>query len=234
MFIPSMMSLIMIVQLHPELTDKLGLIGTKANLLRFGDPNWTNYLNLMTQAFAGVGLVGTGFVASWCFGREFSEHMIKDILVVPMKRYWFVISKSIVLVVWSAILSIVYFTAAAAMGLLIGLPGLSAALLFHGFVVFAVTALLMLPLFTPVAFLASYSRGFMLPLAFVILTLILANFSGLLGVGPYFPWAIPGLYGMPASAEGMQLSLTSYIILFLTGAVGLEGTILLWRYADQK
>ena len=64
--------------------------------------------------------------------------------------------------------------------------------------------------------------------------MILANFSGLVGLGPYFPWAVPGLYGMPSGAEGMQLNIASYIILICTCLAGLFGTIALWLYADQK
>lgn len=234
MFIPSMMSLIVFVQRHPELSDKLGLIGTKANLMQFGEPSWNNYFSLLTQVFAGVGLVGTGFAASWCFGREFSDHMIKDILVVPVKRYWYVLAKSIILVLWSVLLSAVYFTAAILMGILVGLPGMSGTMMMQGIRIFAMTTFLMVPLFTPIAFLASYSRGIMLPLAFVIITLILANFSGLLGLGPYFPWAIPGLYGLSSVPDGIQLNLASYIILIVTGLTGLLATVLIWRHADQK
>jgi ABC-2 type transport system permease protein len=67
----------------------------------------------------------------------------------------------------------------------------------------------------------------------VILTLIVANFTGLVGLGPYFPWAIPGIYSAPAGTEGMQLSTASFIILLFTSIVGLIGTLAWWRFADQ-
>jgi len=56
----------------------------------------------------------------------------------------------------------------------------------------------------------------------------------LLGLGPYFPWAIPGLCSAPSGTEGMQLTVASYIILFLTFLLGLGGTLAWWRYADQR
>jgi ABC-2 type transport system permease protein len=70
-------------------------------------------------------------------------------------------------------------------------------------------------------------------MGFVILTLIVANFTGLVGLGPYFPWAIPGIYSAPTGTEGMQLVLSSYFILVFTSVLGFAGTITWWRFADQ-
>ena len=107
--VSSMMSLVMFVQIHPEISGKLGMIGDKAQLLRFGEPNWQNYFRLLIEGMAGVGLVGTGFVTSWIFGREFSDHTVKDILALPVARVYIVLSKFIMIVLWSVILSLIYF-----------------------------------------------------------------------------------------------------------------------------
>ena len=234
MFISSMMGLLMFVQIHPEISGKLGMIGNKASMLRFGEPNWENYLVLLMQGIAGVGLIGIGFVTSWVFGREFSEHTVKDILAIPISRSNIVYSKFIVVVIWSVILSFVYFAFGLLIGFLVGLPGWSSEIVTQCAIKFFVTTILILLLSTPVAFLASYSRGYIIPLGFVVLTLLLANFIGMVGLGPYFPWAIPGLYGTPGITEDLQLHISSYIILICTCLVGLYGTIAFWRFADQK
>jgi len=233
-FVPFMMGMLMFVQLHPEISGKLGMIGNKASMLRFGEPNWQNYFTLLVQGFAGVGVIGIGFVASWVFGREFSEYTIKDILVLPISRSTIVLSKFIVVLIWSVLLSLVYFTVSILVGLMIDIPDWSTEIVLLNFSRYIVTALLTIILSTPVAFLASYSRGYILPMGFVILTLIAANFTGIVGLGPYFPWAIPGLYGTASGLEGLQLKITSYFILFSTGILGLSGTMAIWRYADQK
>lgn len=232
--VSSMMSLVMFVQKYPEISAKLGMIGDKASLLRFGEPDWKNYFRLLIEGMSGVGLVGTGFVTSWIFGREFSDHTIKDILSLPVSRVYIVISKFIMVVLWSVILSFVYFIFGLLFGLLVDLPGLSSEIISANGKIFCATSFLLILLCTPVAFLASYSRGYIFPIGFVILTMILANFSGLVGLGPYFPWAVPGLYGMPSGAVGMQLNIASYIILICTCLAGFFGTIAIWRYADQK
>lgn len=234
MFVPCMMGLLMFVQIHPEIAGKLGMIGNKATMLRFGEPNWQSYFTLLIQGFAAVGVIGIGFVASWVFGREFSEHTVKDMLVLPISRSTIVISKFIVIVIWSIILSLVYFSISVLVGLLINIPGWSHEIVWMNFSRYFITALLTILLSTPVAFLASYSRGYMLPMGFVILTLLAANFTGIVGLGPYFPWAIPGLYGTASGLDGMQLNNASYIILLFTGITGLLGTLAIWRFADQK
>jgi ABC-2 type transport system permease protein len=62
-----------------------------------------------------------------------------------------------------------------------------------------------------------------------ILALILGNLSMTLGWGEYFPWAIAGMYLQEA-----HLPLFSYLIVILTGVVGVTGTYLWWKYADQN
>lgn len=232
--VSSMMSLVMFVQKYPDIAGKLGMIGDKASMLRFGKPDWQNYFRLLVQGMAGVGLVGTGFVTSWIFGREFSDHTIKDILALPVTRDYIVYSKFIMVVLWSAILSLIYLIFGIAFGVLVDLPGLSVATFISNAKIYGMTCFLLILLCTPVAFLASYTRGYIFPIGFVILTMIIANFSGLVGLGPYFPWAIPGLYGIPGGAENMHLNNGSYIILIATCLTGLFGTVALWRYADQK
>jgi len=233
-FIPLMMSLMFYIQKHPEIAAKLGLIGTKANLLQLGKADTEAYFGFLTQILAAIGLIGFGFVTSWVFGREYSDRTAKDILALPVKRSFIVISKLLVIGIWCIILMLVFFVSGIILGKLIGISGWSVEIITQFTYIFAGTSLLTILLCTPVAFLASYSRGYLLPMGFVILTMLLANFTGLAGVGPYFPWAIPGLFSVPAGTDGMQLGAASYIILIITSLLGFVGTLAWWRFADQK
>jgi ABC-2 type transport system permease protein len=98
---------------------------------------------------------------------------------------------------------------------------------------FLITSLLTLLLGSPVSFLAGYSLGIIAPLGFVILTMIMAQFTGLIGLGPYFPWAIPGLFSVANDAQGLQLHTVSYIILILTFVTGYWATVRWWQSADH-
>lgn len=234
LFIPFMMGLMFFVQKHPEIAAKLGIIGTKANMLRLGNADWPAYLGFLTQGMAGIGLIGFGFVTSWVFGREYSDRTVKDILALPVSRSFIVFAKFIIVVLWCILLTFVFWAFGLIFGKLIDISGWSAEIIIQFTNTYIATSLLTILLCTPVAFLASYSRGYLLPMAFVILTLLLANFTGLLGLGPYFPWAIPGLLSVPAGTEGMGLIVSSYFILTITSILGLGGTLAWWRYADQK
>jgi len=72
-------------------------------------------------------------------------------------------------------------------GKIIGITGWSDELIYGIRSIYIATSLLTILLCTPVAFFASYGRGYLLPMGFVILTLLMANFTGLLGLGLYFP-----------------------------------------------
>jgi ABC-2 type transport system permease protein len=232
-FIALMMGFIVFLQQHPELSQKLGLIGVKANLMKLGQPTWENYLVLLAQGMSGIGLIGYGFITSWVFGREYTDHTIKDIIALPAPRSSFVISKLIVIVFWGILLAAIFFGSALLFGRLAGISGWSDQIFLSFLYKITMVSLLSLLLSTPIAFFASYSNGFLLPLGIVILTMMMANFTGLLGVGPYFPWAIPSMFCVP-SGTPIAINFVSYIILFGTSAVGLAGTLAWWRYADQK
>jgi ABC-2 type transport system permease protein len=233
LFIAFMMGLLIFVQVHPEISKKLGIIGTKALMLRFGDPNWKNYFALLTQTIGAIGLIGYGFVTSWVFGREYSDKTAKDILALPVSRSNIVLSKFIVTIIWCIILSIVLYASAVIFGKITGISGWSCQILSKFTETYLLVSILTMLLCTPVAFFASFGRGYLLPFAFIILTLILANFIGFVGLGPYFPWSIPGILSMPPS-EDIHLNIVSYIILILTSILGYMGTLAWWIFADQK
>jgi ABC-2 type transport system permease protein len=233
LFIPFMIGLLIFVVKNPEFSSKLGIIGTKATMLRFGKADWPTYFGLLNQVIAAVGLMGFGFVTSWVFGREYSDRTIKDLLALPVSRSFIVLSKFIVVVIWCFLLTFILYVFALVIGGMVHISGWSMDIVYHSAGKFMVISLLTILLCTPVAFFASCGRGYLLPMGIVILTLIIANFTGLVGLGPYFPWAIPGIYSAPAGTEGMQLGPVSYVILLFTCMMGLIGTLAWWRFADQ-
>ncbi|MCX5780997.1 MAG: ABC transporter permease, partial [Firmicutes bacterium] len=225
MFIPAMMGALMYVIKNPDMAYKFGMIGTKAAMIRFGEADWSTYLGLLTQVVAGIGLLGFGFLASWIFGREYSDRTAKDLLALPVSRALIVLSKFLALFIWCVFLAFILFAAGLLVGGIIQLAGWSSQIFLNNAYTYFMTSLLTIFLCTPVAFFASYGRGYLPPLGFVILTLILAQFVGLVGLGPYFPWAIPLLYTGAAGAESAALGTISYLILFLTSCLGLVATI---------
>lgn len=232
MFIASMTGVLMFVQKYPEVSGKMGMIGNKAAMMQIGEPNWANYYDQLLQVIAGVGLIGTGFVASWVFGREFSDRTIKDLMALPVSRSRIVLAKFIVILLWTVLLSLAYLLTGFLLGYLLDLSDWSATGGVHFVQRYSITMFLTALLVTPTAYLATFSKGIILPVGLIILMVLLANFSGMVGLAVYFPWAIPGVYAVSGSIDGMHLSMASYATLVLTSLLGYLLTWIWWKRAD--
>lgn len=232
MMVPFIGGFFMIVLKDPSLAQKMGIISTKAQIMG-ADADWWSYIGILTQAISVGGLVVFGFVASWVFGREYSDRTIKDLLALPMSRNIIVISKFIVIFLWCIILSICVFLIGILVGKFIDLPGWSLEVFFSGSIIFSICSLLTILLSTPVAFFASFGCGYLSPLGFMIFTLVLSQIVAATGFGEFFPWSIPAIASGLAGKENEILTNSSLTIVFLTSIIGLISTMFWWRYADQ-
>lgn len=231
MFIPLMMALLMWVGQHPEMSDQLGLVGAKAQF--FSENSWKGYLEMINQIIAVLGVIGFGFVTSWVFGREYMEHTLIDILALPVSRASIVSAKYIVVLVWCLALSIVLFASALAFGQLISIPHWNPVIVLENVKVFFKTAFYTILLSTIVGFVVSLSRGIIAAIGFVLLMVVMAQFIALSGLGPYFPWTIPGVFTVSNTVANMQLVPASYFILFGSSLAGLWANYLYWERADH-
>jgi ABC-2 type transport system permease protein len=84
-----------------------------------------------------------------------------------------------------------------------------------------------------VALVASAGRGYLAPLGWAFLTLFLAQILAAIGWGAWFPWSVPALYSELAGPRSTQLGSQSYVVVGATCVVGLLGTFVWWRSADQ-
>jgi ABC-2 type transport system permease protein len=151
-------------------------------------------------------------------------------LAVPTPRGSIVLAKFAVVVAWSALIAALMFVTGLVIGVLMRLPQASSAVLLQGGLTVTVTSCLVIAVVTPFAFLASAGRGYLLPMGLTVLALLAANMMIVLGLGPYFPWAVPGLY---AQGNG-DVGAVSILVVVLTGVAGIAGTYLWWKYADQN
>ena len=180
-----------------------------------------------------IGIIGFGFITSWVFGREYMDHTLQDLLALPASRTLIVVSKFAIVILWSIFLCLVLFFAGLVIGYIINIPGWSEQVFHENLYRFFIISVLTVSLISPVGFIASFGKGIVAPIAFVIVMLILAQFVALVGWGPYFPWSIPGVHSVADGTKGMQLVSASYIIIIITFIVGFIGTITWWLRADQ-
>lgn len=231
-FIPIMMGLFMYLAQNPELTIKLGAVGTKAQF--FSENTWNGYLEMINQIIVVMGIIAFGFVTSWIFGREYLEETITDILALPCSRTSIVIAKFIIVFLWCSILCLVLFTTSIIFGKLINITDWSYTMFLFQSKTFLLGSFYTILLNTVIGFIASFNRGIIAPIGFVILMVIMSQFIAISGLGAYFPWAIPGVFVVSKSVTSMHLVPASYFILLITSISGFAGTILWWKYADQK
>ncbi len=224
--------LFMIILKNPEAARAMGLISAKAQLM-VGVADWPSFFGFLAQAIAAGGMVLFSIITIWVFGREFSDHTVKELLALPTSRETIVAAKFTVIVVWSLAMTLLIFGIGLVVGNLLALPGWSIKLFRTSFTDIVGAATLTIPLMSFVALLASSGRGYLPPFGWTIFTLVMANLSAILGWGDWFPWAIPGLFIGVAGPRAEFLGIHSYIILILTCLIGLAATFWWWRNADQ-
>lgn len=227
MLIPFMGGFFMIILKDPEFARRVGLISVKAQLMG-GAADWPSFLNLLAQAVAIGGIILFGFIGSWVFGREYADHTVKDLLALPTPRPVIVLAKFVVVMGWSAVVTAVITLVGLGVGTAVDLPPVSSEIFRQGTISILVSAVLTITLVTPIAFFASAGHGYLPPLAAAVLAIFLAQIVVIIGYGEYFPWSIPALY-----SQGSPISPVSYVIVFLTGIMGIAGTFLWWDLADQ-
>jgi ABC-2 type transport system permease protein len=230
LFMPLGVAFLILLAKNPEVSQKLGLVSDKANLIAYSATDWSTYLVLFAEIISAGGFFFFIIAVSWVFGREFADGTLKDMLAVPVPRSSILLAKFITVIAWCAVMAIIMLVFGLVMGAIIQLPGGSSGVILKGSSSAALTICLVVAVVLPFAFFASLGRGYLLPMAMAVLTLIMANLIMVVGWAEYFPWAVPILY---AQGEN-SLTPVSYCIVFGTSLAGMAATYLWWKFADQN
>ncbi len=83
------------------------------------------------------------------------------------------------------------------------------------------------------AFIASWTRGFLAPVGFTVVALVMSNFLGMLGWSAYYPWSVSMLFA-ENGIKGIYPGAISIVVVLAAGLIGLAGVLYRWRYADQN
>lgn len=217
----------MIILKDPEFARRAGLISAKAQML-VGVADWPAYLEFLAQAVTIGGLILFSLVGAWVFGREYSDRTLKDLLALPTSRAAIVLAKFVVIALWSAALTVMICIVGLGVGAAVGLPAAPLQAILQGGARLAIGTLLTIASVTPIIFFASAGRGYLPPMGVAIIVVFLVQVIGIAGWGEYFPWSIPAMY-----AQGENLGIASYLIVFLASTAGAVGTFLWWAFADQ-
>lgn len=203
----------------------LGLV----TYINAADVGWKPYLTDLLGSITALLVIGFSFTACWVFGREYTDKTISELLVKPVSKFYVVLSKFIVIFLWDVLLASFMFAVVLIMGILIGLHGGTWMLIMNSFLTFMVTSLLIMVVSTISALLANVSKGYLAPIGFAFLIVVISNVIAQAGLAAYFPWTIPSLF-----ISNVPLGFPSIAILAVTGITGFIGTVAWWRFADQQ
>lgn len=230
---PVMGGVFMLIMNSAEAMDKASLLNAKVEAMGF-EANWHSYLGILTQAMGVGGVLIFGFVASWLFGREYSDGTAKDLLALPVSRTRILNAKFAVYAGWCLALALSNLLIGLGIGSLLQLPGLASQEVLVLLQDYFLTTLLTILLGTPIALFALWGKGYLAPLGFVALTLVFAQVIAATGYGNYFPWSIPGLFSGAGGEYKELLNTGSYTVLGLTSLLGYALSVGYWNYADQQ
>jgi ABC-2 type transport system permease protein len=232
LILPLVGGLFMIILKNPERARAMGLISMKAQLVG-GVADWPTYFDILLQGTAVGGAMLFAFIVAWVFGREFSDHTVKELLAIPTPRGFIVGAKFALAALWILGLVLVSFVIGLGIGAAVAIPGWSLDLVWTSLRSLLLTALLLFMLMPFVALFASAGHGYLPPIGWALSTLAFAQVVGVLGWGDWFPWSVPVLVSGMMGPGAEQVGVHSYVLVFLAFVAGLAATFAWWLSADQ-
>ena len=229
---PIIDGLFMFILKDPERARGMGLISVKAQITA-GVADWPTYFQVLLLGTAIGGAILFAFTTAWVFGREFSDHTVKEILALPTPRGVIVGAKFVLTALWMLGLTLTIFVIGLGIGKAVDIPGWSPGLAWSSFWSLMLIAILTFMLMPFVALFASVGRGYLPPLGWAILTMALAQIAIVLGWGDWFPWAVPGLLGSLNGPRAEPIEMHSYVVVLLAFVAGIAATFAWWQSADQ-
>ncbi len=232
MILPLAAGFFMLILKNPDQAKAMGIINAKAQITAM-TADWPSFLQMIAMGAGALGQILFAFITAWEFGREFSDHTVKEWLSLPTPRPAVIAAKFVTIVLWAFGLGVLIYLVSLGVGTLVHIPGGTPELKWTTFLNLLATVPLNLMLMPLAAFFASRGRGYILPLAWSVLALAIADLINVLGWGDWFPWGVPVLVSGMVKPTADKVGLHSYLMVALACGIGLLLTFGWWRKADQ-
>ncbi len=185
--------------------------------------NWENAVRFIAMGVSGAwGILLLSLITAYVFGRDLREGTDISSATLPVRREAFVAAKMVVIAVWAVALGVLAVFAQVGVDLFfLGIDGFRWAYVWGAL---GDTLLAMLPLYLTlplVAWLSLTRKGYLRPMLFALVMMMLAN--GLIGLdaAAYFPWSMPivlaGVTWMPLTGELTAASWAIAVAVFTVG-----------------
>ncbi len=205
-------------------------MSVKATLLLPG-VGWAGYLGGLIQIYATAGMIGSGIVVGWCFGREYADRTVVSLYASATPRTSVARAKLVLLATWSVAVGICVAAAAALIGIASGL-GLPDAIAGRALARLAALAVLSGFLALPVALPASIWRGYLPAVGGLLVLVVVAQVAMVAGAGTWWPWSVAAVWAIGTDA-GMEPVAPAWLLMVpLIGTLGAFATVAWWRHAE--
>lgn len=219
---------------NPDAARNLGLVGQKAGFVSSGiTADWGGLYAFLAEMSMAGGMIVLSVVVIYLFGREYSDGTAKNMLALPIRRWYFVAAKFLVAALWSALLTAFLLALSLALGRVLGLGALSP-LLFakeSGDIFFS--ALLVFFLQGLVAWVTVASGGYLAPFGYAIATMLVGNLMVHTGWARWCPWSIVALMSGMSGPREEGIMVGGALVLAATFALGLALAIRHEALADN-
>ena len=219
---------------NPEAAQGLGLIGQKASFASNGiSADWQGLLTFFAEMGMMGGMIVLAFIVIYLFGREYVEGTAKNMLALPIRRGSFVAAKLVVAAAWFALLTLFLVAESLLVGGLLGLGALPPGFLARACEGILFPALLVYALQPLVAWVTVASGGYLAPFGYTIATILVGNLMVRTDWARWCPWSIVALLGGLAGPRQEGVAAGSFLVLAATFALGVAGTDLHLKWADN-
>lgn len=224
---------VLTVIVWPSVTDIMARLGGGSR----EHVTWEFFMHIATQQVASwYGVPLFGLVAAYLFGREFGEQTARNLLTLPVRREYFMVSKLIVMLAWVFALAVLSVAVHAGYAAVLGLRGFAWDYVGESLGDTLLVTLVIACTLPFVGWLAMIGRGYLAPMLFSLL----AFMSGLVllqtGAESWFPWSMPlavtGINWFPGS-QGTGLETSSWVVLIAVFAVGVAAILVYIDWADN-
>ena len=203
-----------------------GAVGAKLEGFVVGT-GWAAFLGVEGQMLAVAQFLAAGFLAVWCFGREFADRTVESLFALPVSRREIARGKFVSLGAWSITANVGSVAAVWAIGALAGLDQTTDSL-FVGLIQLLAVCLMASMLALTVALAACAGRGYLPGFGVLIGLVALSQVAVLFGSGAWFPFAAPALWSVAWQDPTISVGPAQFALVIATGIAGMWLTVTWW------
>lgn len=158
-------------------------------------PDWDGLLAGATQITAVMGILGSGAVLAWAFGREFADGTVVGLFALPVSRGRIALAKLVVHALWTVLVGLVLALGVLALGLLLG-RGAPGPETWEALARLWALTVLSGGVATVSAWIATSARSPLAAVGGTIAIVVIAQVGVIGGAGGWMPLAAPALWAM--------------------------------------